>query len=245
MRFALMIEPQQGLTYDEQLAIVRRAEDVGFESFFRSDHYQSFPGPAGSPTTDAWAVLAGLARETTTDRARHARLAGHVPADRQPREGRDDGRRDERRPGRVRPRRRLERRRARASWACRSRRSRSGPTCSRSSSPSSTGCGASPTAGRSRASTSRIQDAQFHPKPVAGPGRPTSAERRVAAAAPRRRRGIAAVDADRRPLRRRVQPLVVVAGRSPATKFAAARRGLRGDRPRPGDDGPLGDGRAC
>src|SRR3954471_19785373 len=66
MRFALMIEPQQGLSYAEQLAIVRRAEAVGFESFFRSDHYQSFPGPSGEPTTDAWAVLAGLARETTT-----------------------------------------------------------------------------------------------------------------------------------------------------------------------------------
>ena len=65
MRFALMIEPQQGLTYAEQLAIVQRAEAVGFESFFRSDHYQSFPGPAGAPTTDAWAVLAGLARETS------------------------------------------------------------------------------------------------------------------------------------------------------------------------------------
>jgi alkanesulfonate monooxygenase SsuD/methylene tetrahydromethanopterin reductase-like flavin-dependent oxidoreductase (luciferase family) len=50
----------------EQLAIVRRSEALGFESFFRSDHYQSFPGPSGQPTTDAWAVLAGLARETTT-----------------------------------------------------------------------------------------------------------------------------------------------------------------------------------
>jgi F420-dependent oxidoreductase-like protein len=66
MRFALMIEPQQGLSYDEQLAIVQRAESVGFESFFRSDHYQSFPGPSGERTTDAWAVLAGLARETST-----------------------------------------------------------------------------------------------------------------------------------------------------------------------------------
>ena len=66
MRFALMIEPQQGLSYDDQLAIVQRAEAVGFESFFRSDHYQSFPGPSGEPTTDAWAVLAGIARETTT-----------------------------------------------------------------------------------------------------------------------------------------------------------------------------------
>lgn len=66
MRFALMIEPQQGLSYAEQLAVVQRAESLGFESFFRSDHYQSFPGPSGEPTTDAWAVLAGFARETTT-----------------------------------------------------------------------------------------------------------------------------------------------------------------------------------
>ena len=66
MRFALMIEPQQGLSYAEQLAVVQRAETLGFESFFRSDHYQSFPGPSGEPTTDAWAVLAGFARETTT-----------------------------------------------------------------------------------------------------------------------------------------------------------------------------------
>jgi F420-dependent oxidoreductase-like protein len=66
VRFALMIEPQQGLTYAEQLAVVQRAEAVGFESFFRSDHYQSFPGPSGEPTTDAWAVLAGIARETST-----------------------------------------------------------------------------------------------------------------------------------------------------------------------------------
>ena len=66
MRFALMIEPQQGLSYAEQLAVVQRAESLGFESFFRSDHYQSFPGPSGEPTTDAWAVLAGFARETRT-----------------------------------------------------------------------------------------------------------------------------------------------------------------------------------
>jgi len=64
MRFALMIEAQQGLSYDDQLAIVRRAADAGFEAFFRSDHYESFPGAAGHQTTDAWAVLAGLARET-------------------------------------------------------------------------------------------------------------------------------------------------------------------------------------
>lgn len=64
MRFALMIEPQQGLSYDDQLALARLAERVGFEAMFRSDHYRSFLGSAGQATTDAWTVLAGLARET-------------------------------------------------------------------------------------------------------------------------------------------------------------------------------------
>lgn len=64
MRFALMIEPQQGLSYCDHLAIAKRAEANGLEALFRSDHYQSFPGPTGQPTTDAWTVIAGLARET-------------------------------------------------------------------------------------------------------------------------------------------------------------------------------------
>lgn len=61
----MMSEPQQGLTYAEILALVRTAEGAGFEAYFRSDHYASFPGGSGKPTTDAWATLAGLARETT------------------------------------------------------------------------------------------------------------------------------------------------------------------------------------
>jgi F420-dependent oxidoreductase-like protein len=64
VRFALMIEAQQGLSYAEQLAVARRAEAAGFEAMFRSDHYESFPGGSDAPTTDAWAVVAGLARET-------------------------------------------------------------------------------------------------------------------------------------------------------------------------------------
>jgi alkanesulfonate monooxygenase SsuD/methylene tetrahydromethanopterin reductase-like flavin-dependent oxidoreductase (luciferase family) len=64
MRYALMLEPQQGMSYDDQLAAARRAESNGFDAFFRSDHFASFPGEAGQPTTDAWSVLAGLARET-------------------------------------------------------------------------------------------------------------------------------------------------------------------------------------
>ena len=68
MRYALMTEPQQGLSYDEILAIARTAEQAAIEAFFRSDHYASFPGESGLPTTDAWATLGGLARETSTIR---------------------------------------------------------------------------------------------------------------------------------------------------------------------------------
>jgi F420-dependent oxidoreductase-like protein len=64
MRLALMTEPQQGLSYDEIRAAAQAAEDAGLEAFFRSDHYASFPGREDQPTTDAWATLAGLARDT-------------------------------------------------------------------------------------------------------------------------------------------------------------------------------------
>ncbi|MGK2850042.1 MAG: LLM class flavin-dependent oxidoreductase [Candidatus Limnocylindrales bacterium] len=59
-----MTEPQQGMSYADQLAAAKRAERNGFEAFFRADHFASFPGEAGQPTTDAWTVMAGLARET-------------------------------------------------------------------------------------------------------------------------------------------------------------------------------------
>jgi alkanesulfonate monooxygenase SsuD/methylene tetrahydromethanopterin reductase-like flavin-dependent oxidoreductase (luciferase family) len=64
MLYALMISAQHGHSYEDQLAAARAASQAGFQAFFRSDHYSSAPGPLGRPTTDAWSVLAGLARET-------------------------------------------------------------------------------------------------------------------------------------------------------------------------------------
>jgi alkanesulfonate monooxygenase SsuD/methylene tetrahydromethanopterin reductase-like flavin-dependent oxidoreductase (luciferase family) len=64
MRYVLMTEPQQGMSYADQLAAAKRAEANGFDGYFRADHFASFPGPAGQPTTDAWTIVAGLARET-------------------------------------------------------------------------------------------------------------------------------------------------------------------------------------
>lgn len=76
MRFALMIEPQQDVAWSTHVEIAQRAEAAGFEILYRSDHYESFPGPAGKRTTDAWATIAGLVRETST--LRHGTMVSPV-----------------------------------------------------------------------------------------------------------------------------------------------------------------------
>jgi F420-dependent oxidoreductase-like protein len=66
MRLRIFTEPQQGASYDDLLAVARTAEDLGFDAFFRSDHYLRMgDGDAGPGPTDAWVTLAGLARETS------------------------------------------------------------------------------------------------------------------------------------------------------------------------------------
>jgi F420-dependent oxidoreductase-like protein len=66
MRLRIFTEPQQGATYDDLLAVARTAEGLGFDAFFRSDHYLRMgDGDAGPGPTDAWVTLAGLARETS------------------------------------------------------------------------------------------------------------------------------------------------------------------------------------
>ena len=64
MRFALMTEPQQGYSYQDILDAANAAVAAGFDTYFRSDHYSSFPGEEGQPATDCWTTLAGLARDT-------------------------------------------------------------------------------------------------------------------------------------------------------------------------------------
>ena len=54
-----------GATYDELLAVARRAEETGFDAFFRSDHYLTMGGDGLPGPTDAWVTLGGLARETS------------------------------------------------------------------------------------------------------------------------------------------------------------------------------------
>ena len=70
MKLRIFTEPQQGATYFDLLSVAQRAESLGFDAFFRSDHYvkmgdmvDGLPGPS-----DAWITLAGIARETSTIR---------------------------------------------------------------------------------------------------------------------------------------------------------------------------------
>ncbi|MCW3493516.1 LLM class F420-dependent oxidoreductase [Microbacterium sp. SSM24] len=66
MEYCVFTEPQQGAGYDDQLVFAQTAERVGFDGFFRSDHYLRMgPGDPLPGPTDAWTTLAGLARETS------------------------------------------------------------------------------------------------------------------------------------------------------------------------------------
>jgi F420-dependent oxidoreductase-like protein len=66
MQLRIFTEPQQGASYDTLLAVAKATEDLGFDAFFRSDHYLKMGGVTGLPgPTDAWITLAGLARDTS------------------------------------------------------------------------------------------------------------------------------------------------------------------------------------
>jgi F420-dependent oxidoreductase-like protein len=66
MRFAVFIEPQLGASYADQLRLAQHAEQLGFEAFFRSDHFLTMGRKSGLPgPTDSWATLAALAVQTS------------------------------------------------------------------------------------------------------------------------------------------------------------------------------------
>jgi F420-dependent oxidoreductase-like protein len=65
MKVRIFVEPQQGATYEQLLAVARATEALGFDAFFRSDHYLAMGGDGLPGPTDAWVTLAALARETT------------------------------------------------------------------------------------------------------------------------------------------------------------------------------------
>ncbi len=65
MQLRIFTEPQQGASYDTLVTVAQTTERLGFDAFFRSDHYLAMGDSDGRPgPSDAWITLAGIARET-------------------------------------------------------------------------------------------------------------------------------------------------------------------------------------
>jgi alkanesulfonate monooxygenase SsuD/methylene tetrahydromethanopterin reductase-like flavin-dependent oxidoreductase (luciferase family) len=76
MRVCLMIEGQEGVTWEQWRALACAAEGAGLEGLFRSDHYLSILRGAPAGSLDAWATLAALA--AVTDRIRLGTMVSPV-----------------------------------------------------------------------------------------------------------------------------------------------------------------------
>jgi F420-dependent oxidoreductase-like protein len=65
MRICLMIEGQEGVTWEQWTALAAACDQHGFEALFRSDHYLSVAGHEDRGSLDAWTTLAALAAVTS------------------------------------------------------------------------------------------------------------------------------------------------------------------------------------
>ena len=64
MRVCLMVEGQEGVTWEQWLALAQACEESGADGLFRSDHYLSIIRGGSAGSLDAWATLAALAART-------------------------------------------------------------------------------------------------------------------------------------------------------------------------------------
>jgi alkanesulfonate monooxygenase SsuD/methylene tetrahydromethanopterin reductase-like flavin-dependent oxidoreductase (luciferase family) len=76
MRVCLMIEGQEGVSWEQWLALARACEDAGLEGLFRSDHYLSVFQNGGRESLDAWATISALG--AVTERIRLGTLVSPV-----------------------------------------------------------------------------------------------------------------------------------------------------------------------
>src|SRR5579864_8762712 len=66
MKLRIFTEPQQGADYQTLRNVALAAEELGFDAFFRSDHYLAMGDTPGLPgPTDSWVTLGALAVETS------------------------------------------------------------------------------------------------------------------------------------------------------------------------------------
>ena len=64
MRVGIMIEGQEGLTWERWWRLAQAAEDLGYESLCRSDHLTGLGGDSRRPSLETWVSLTALATRT-------------------------------------------------------------------------------------------------------------------------------------------------------------------------------------
>ena len=64
MDVCLMIEGQEGVTWEQWVGLARACEEFGYEGLFRSDHYLSFYRPKEQGALDAWGTITALGAVT-------------------------------------------------------------------------------------------------------------------------------------------------------------------------------------
>jgi F420-dependent oxidoreductase-like protein len=65
VRVCLMIEGQEGVTWEQWKAIASTCERTGIDTLFRSDHYLPISRQRGGGSLDAWTTIAALAAVTS------------------------------------------------------------------------------------------------------------------------------------------------------------------------------------
>jgi F420-dependent oxidoreductase-like protein len=64
VRFCLMIEGQEGITWEQWQALSAACDRLGYDGIFTSDHYFSVMGGAGRGSADAWTILSAIGART-------------------------------------------------------------------------------------------------------------------------------------------------------------------------------------
>ena len=64
MHVGIMIEGQEGLTWDRWSRLIEAAEGLGYESLCRSDHLTALNGQSRRPSLDTWTSLTVVAERT-------------------------------------------------------------------------------------------------------------------------------------------------------------------------------------
>jgi len=65
MKLRIFIEPQQGADFATQARVAHATEELGFDAFFRSDHFLAMGQPGLPGPTDSWVTLGALALQTS------------------------------------------------------------------------------------------------------------------------------------------------------------------------------------